>query len=152
IAPGFITCGGIFFVGFVVIALVYLFSFFYFKGDFWKKLSQVVWQLPLFLSVSMGLALHNSLAVSEGLLGKKSPFVRTPKFNLERKNSHWKNNRYLSLQMPFVTLLEGAMAVLFMIIVLFSLNWGLYLMLPFHLMLAVGYGIVFYTSYKSYNL
>src|SRR5690606_22239425 len=100
----------------------------------------------------MGLALHNSFAVAEGLLGKKSPFVRTLKFNLEQQNSHWKTNTYLSLKMPFITVLEGALAVLFMVIVLASLDWGIYLMLPFHLMLALGYGIVFYTSYKSYNL
>ena len=54
--------------------------------------------------------------------------------------------------MPFITVLEGTLAVLFMVIVLASLDWGIYLMLPFHLMLALGYGIVFYTSYKSYNL
>jgi len=152
VEPGVFGFGAIFFAGFVVIALVYLFSFFYSKGNFWKKSVQVFWQLPLFLSVSMGLALHNSLAVAEGLLGKKSPFVRTPKFNLEQQNSHWKTNTYLSLKMPFITVLEGALAVLFMVIVLASLDWGIYLMLPFHLMLALGYGIVFYTSYKSYNL
>src|SRR5690606_28849193 len=99
VEPGVFGFGAIFFAGFVVIALVYLFSFFYSKGNFWKKSVQVFWQLPLFLSVSMGLALHNSLAVAEGLLGKKSPFVRTPKFNLEQQNSHWKTNTYLSLKM-----------------------------------------------------
>jgi len=150
--PGFFRFGAIFFVGFVIIALVYLSAFFSSKGNFWKKLVKVFWQLPLFLSVSMGLALHNSLAVGEGLMGKKSPFVRTPKFNLGQKNSHWKKNSYLNLRMPFVTVLEGSLAVLFLLIVLSSLNWGIYLMLPLHLMLAVGYGIVFYTSYKSYNL
>src|SRR5690606_9937609 len=45
IEPAFFRFGAIFFVGFVVIALVYLFSFFYSAGNFWKKLIQVVWQL-----------------------------------------------------------------------------------------------------------
>lgn len=152
IEPSFFRFGAIFFIGFVIIALVYLFAFYYSKGSFWRKSLQVAWKLPLFLSVSMGLSLHNSLAVVEGLVGKKTPFVRTPKFNLGQKNSHWKKNRYLSLKMPFVTLLEGFLSVIFLLIVLGSLNWGIYLMLPFHVMVAVGYGIVFYTSYKSYNL
>jgi cellulose synthase/poly-beta-1,6-N-acetylglucosamine synthase-like glycosyltransferase len=152
IEAGFFKFGAIFFVGFVIIALVYLFTFFSSKGNFWKKSVQVLWQLPLFLAVSMGLSLHNSMAVGEGLMGKRSPFVRTPKFNLGQRNNHWKKNSYLSLKMPFVTVVEGAIALLFLGIVLVSLNWGIYLMLPFHLMLALGYGIVFYTSYKSYNL
>lgn len=152
IEPGFFRFGAIFFIGFVIIASVYLFAFYYNMESFWRKSVQVVWKLPLFLSVSMGLSLHNSLAVVEGLVGKKTPFVRTPKFNLGQNNSHWKKNQYLNLKMPFVTFLEGALAVLFFSIVLGSLNWGIYLMLPFHLMLAVGYGIVFYTSYKSYRL
>src|SRR5690606_12155252 len=61
--PGFFRFGAVFFVGFVIIALVYLFAFFYSKGNFWEKSVQIFWQLPLFLSVSMGLALHNALAV-----------------------------------------------------------------------------------------
>jgi cellulose synthase/poly-beta-1,6-N-acetylglucosamine synthase-like glycosyltransferase len=152
IEAGVFRFGAVFFVGFVIISLVYLFAFYYREGSFWGKSLKVFWQLPLFLSVSMGLSLHNSLAVVEGLFGKKSPFVRTPKFNLGQKNTDWKKNSYLNLKMPFVTFLEGALAVLFLLIVLVSLYWGIYLMLPFHLMLAAGYGIVFFTSYKSYQL
>jgi hypothetical protein len=33
---------------------------------------------PMFLTVSMGLSLHNGLAVLEGLFGFKSDFIRTP--------------------------------------------------------------------------
>ena len=152
IEPSLFRFGAIFFIGFVIIALVYLLAFYNGRGSFWSNTRKVVWQLPLFLSVSMGLALHNALAVAEGLIGKKSPFIRTPKFNLAQQNSHWKTNPYLSLKMPFITVLEGAMAVLFIVIVLASLGWGIYLMLPFHLMLALGYGIVFFTSYKSYKV
>ncbi|MEX1240782.1 MAG: cellulose synthase family protein, partial [Cyclobacteriaceae bacterium] len=44
---------------------------------------------PAFLIVSMGLSLHNSLAVIEGWLGIKTPFMRTPKFNIVRKRDPW---------------------------------------------------------------
>jgi hypothetical protein len=33
----------------------------------------------MFLSVSMGLALHNARAVAKGFWGRATPFVRTPK-------------------------------------------------------------------------
>jgi hypothetical protein len=39
-----------------------------------------------FLVVSMGLSLSNTVAVLEGYLGIKSSFVRTPKFNVAKKN------------------------------------------------------------------
>src|SRR5690606_24459670 len=152
IDPGLLRFAAFFLIGFVIIALVYLLAFFYNQGSFWSKSLQVVWQLPLFLSVSMGLSLHNSLAVIEGLAGKKSPFVRTPKFNLEQQYSHWKRNSYLNVKMPFVTVLEGGLALLFLVVVFVSIEQGVWLMLPFHLMLALGYGIVFYTSFKSYQL
>jgi len=149
---GSLNAGTLFFLGFLIIALVYLFSFFYSKDGFGWRSMRVVWQLPLFLSVSMGLSLHNGIAVAEGLVGKKSAFIRTPKFNLAGNKQQWKDNSYLIFKMPFVTYFEGLMALLFSGIASASLLLGFYLMLPFHLMLAVGYGTVFCSSYQSYRL
>lgn len=148
--PVYFRFGAVFLIGFVIIAMVYVFAFFHTHGSLWRKLLQLIWQLPLFLSVSMGLSLHNSRAVWQGFFGKRTSFIRTPKFNLEQTGSSWKNNGYLSIKMPFITLLEGAMAILFLVVVGVSLQVGAYGMLPFHLMLAIGYGIVFYTSVRSY--
>ena len=53
-------------------------SFFKFLGRFF-----------LFLMVSMGLALNNSVAVIEGYLGIKSSFVRTPKFNVSGEQRYY---------------------------------------------------------------
>src|SRR5690606_16126327 len=149
---GSLNAGTLFFLGFLIIALVYLFSFFYSKDGFGWRSMRVVWQLPLFLSVSMGLSLHNGIAVAEGRVGKKSAFIRTPKFNLAGNKQQWKDNSYLIFKMPFVTYFEGLMALLFSGIASASLLLGFYLMLPFHLMLAVGYGTVFCSSYQSYRL
>lgn len=151
INPFYFKFGAVFLLGFVIIALVYVFAFFYSQGSFWTKMGRLLWQLPLFFSVSMGLALHNSRAVVQGLLGKRTSFIRTPKFNLEQENADWKKNLYLSAKMPFITVLEGFMALVFFVIVIVSLKSGIYMMLPFHLMLGVGYAIVFYTSYQSYS-
>src|SRR5690606_2230728 len=41
---------------------------------------------PAFLSMSMGMSIHNAKAVLEGYLGIKTPFIRTPKFNLTNFN------------------------------------------------------------------
>ncbi|WP_296703234.1 cellulose synthase family protein [Algoriphagus sp.] len=143
---------GVFMIGFVIIAGVYLVSYFYARRSFIKSLGQVFWQLPLFLSVSMGLALHNAQAVWEGLTGKKSPFIRTPKFNLESGKQGLKSNNYIKFKIPFTTYFEGLFAVIFWIMVFLHVQWGTFEMLPFHLMLALGYSLVFITSFKAYSL
>jgi cellulose synthase/poly-beta-1,6-N-acetylglucosamine synthase-like glycosyltransferase len=147
-----IRLSGIFLVGFVLIAGVYLVSYFYGKRSFAQSALGVIWQLPLFLSVSMGLALHNAQAVWEGLSGKKSPFVRTPKFNLESGQVKLAGNHYLLHRMPVTTWFEGLLAVVFWGMVWMAFYKANFLFLPFHAMLAFGYSLVFITSFKSYGL
>ena len=53
------------------------------KGGYWKKLVKFIFLFPLFLALSMGLSLHNTVAVIQGWFGKQSAFVRTPKFNIK---------------------------------------------------------------------
>jgi len=143
---------GLFMIGFLIIAGVYLVAYFYEKRSFWKSFLQATYMLPLFLSVSMGLALHNSQAVWEGLTGKKSPFIRTPKFNLESGKSSLATNSYLKYPIPITTWFEGVLMLVFIVMVGLHLYMHTYSLLPFHLMLAIGYGLVFFTSFKAYRL
>ncbi len=152
IPEGLFKIASIFMIGFVIIAGVYLVSFFYGRRNFFQSLFGAFWQLPLFLSVSMGLALHNAQAVWEGLSGKKSPFVRTPKFNLEGGKVRLRTNKYLPSKIPVTTWFEGLLMLVFIVMVGLNIWAGTYAMLPFHLMLAVGYGLVFITSFQSYGL
>ncbi len=147
-----VRISGIFLIGFVLIAGVYLVSYFYGKRSFVQSALGVVWQLPLFLSVSMGLALHNAQAVWEGFSGKKSPFIRTPKFNLESGKEKLSSNRYLLHRMPVTTWFEGVLALVFWGMVGMAFREENFLFLPFHGMLAFGYSLVFITSFKSYGL
>lgn len=151
ISEGLFQAAGIFMVGFVIIAGVYLVAYFYERRSFWRSLFQAIYMLPLFLSVSMGLALHNAQAVWEGLTGKKSPFIRTPKFNLE-SGSGLESNRYIKSKIPSTTWMEGILMLVFSGMVCLHVYWGTFGMLPFHLMLSVGYGLVFFSSFKAYSL
>ncbi|WP_339863961.1 cellulose synthase family protein [uncultured Algoriphagus sp.] len=150
ISANLFRLAGIFMIGFVIIAGVYLVSYFYEKRSFWRSLIQAIYMLPLFLSVSMGLALHNAQAVWEGLTGKKSPFIRTPKFNLE-SGSGLATNRYIKFKIPATTWMEGILMLVFSVMVGLHIYWGTFEMLPFHLMLSVGYGLVFFSSFKAYG-
>jgi len=96
-----------------------------------------------FLVVSMGLSLSNTIAVIEGYLGIKSSFVRTPKFNVAVK-SEFKGNKYDKKSISILTIGEG---VLFVLFAFTAINRAIYQdlgMVPFHLMLAIGYGLVFF--------
>lgn len=107
-------------------------SFFRFLGRFLQ-----------FLTVSMGMSLHNSIAVLEGYRGIKSSFVRTPKFNIASGNKDWKTNKYVEKKINLVTLLEGLLSLVFFSAVTFGIAKGEYGLVPFHLMLAIGFGLVF---------
>lgn len=102
----------------------------------------------LFLMVSMGLALNNSVAVIEGYLGIKSSFVRTPKFNISVTGDPSKN-KYDKKSLSILNIGEGLLAVLFLFTAINRAIYGDLGMVPFHLMLAFGYGLVFFYSVRE---
>ncbi len=116
------------------------------KTDFLTTLKQFIWKFPFFLSVSMGMSLHNGIAVMEGYMGKKSPFVRTPKFNLEKSSDKWYGNKYLASSIGGVTILEGMLFLYFLSGIVLSFHYQSFALLPLFLMLSFGFGYVFFYS------
>jgi hypothetical protein len=108
-----------------------------------------LWRYPgfflLFLSVSMGLALHNARAVTLGWLGQRTPFIRTPKAGT---GSPARQRRYRTGGVGPLVALEGLLAAYFA----FGLGAGVYFgdfgLLPFHSLLTVGFGAVCYYSVR----
>jgi hypothetical protein len=141
---------GISMIGFVLVAAVYLISYLTAQQYSWTSIVGALWKLPLFFSVSMGLALHNSQAVLEGLTGKKSPFIRTPKFNLEGGSVSLKANAYRLRVLPISTWLEGGMGILFGVMVVLGIVYSNFLFLPFHGLLALGYSLLFISSLRTH--
>lgn len=106
-----------------------------------------------FFSVAMGFSLHNTIAVLEGHLGKKSEFVRTPKFNIKSLKDSWKNNKYIRKKPSLHVIIEGVLTLYFAFgmysAFIVGNKGGDFGMFPFHLMLFVGFGYVFYKSLFS---
>jgi cellulose synthase/poly-beta-1,6-N-acetylglucosamine synthase-like glycosyltransferase len=100
----------------------------------------------LFLSISMGLSLHNSIAVLEGYMGRKTPFIRTPKYNIINAKDTWRQRGYIIKSISPVTVLEGLLALYFIFGTGMVLRMKAYSQLPLHLMLAFGFGTVFFYS------
>lgn len=98
-----------------------------------------------FLIVTMGLSLNNTVAVLEGYMGIKSSFVRTPKFNVNVK-SEFKGNKYDKKSISILNIGEGVLFLLFTYTTVNRAIYGDLGMVPFHLMLSIGYGMVFFYS------
>lgn len=123
------------------------------KGEsYYKVFFKFLFLFPVFLALSMGLSLHNSIAVIQGYIGKASPFVRTPKFNLKTITDKMNKKKYLATKVPFTTVIEGVLAIYFVgaIYVGFQMNNNSFIFL--HLLLAVGYGAICFYSVKHLRL
>ncbi|MBC7381497.1 MAG: glycosyltransferase [Bacteroidia bacterium] len=113
-----------------------------------KKVTSFLFRFPLFLSFSMGLSLHNTIAVMEGFANKKTAFIRTPKFNM-LKNSAIKNeNKYIVSGIPPHTFIEGILALYFSFGIYQDVQYFDYTLLLFHLFLFTGFTAVFYFSVR----
>lgn len=144
---GFIfNFGSIFIIGFLAMGFFYWVSAKATHPDY--TLRYFILNFPRFLAFSMGMALHNSIAVLEGYLGIKTPFVRTPKFNIQSKGDSWKGNQYLKSVFTPVTFMEGVLSVYFTYGIFSGFKLEDYGLMLFHLMLAIGFAYVFLLSVR----
>ena len=100
----------------------------------------------------MGLSLHNTVAVIQGYRGKRTPFVRTPKFNIQSLRDSFSRNTYVVRKLSWTTILEGILALYFAGAVVYGLYHGDLTFLYFHGMLALGYGAIFYYTLRHLSL
>ncbi|MBD3637717.1 MAG: glycosyltransferase [Crocinitomicaceae bacterium] len=136
----------IFMVSWLILGLFYWVSYNSTHQNKWRSLKEFLWKFPYFLSISMGLGLHNALAVIEGYIGKKSPFIRTPKFNIQDKADKWENNKYNVKKVSLLTYFEGLLLIYFLFGLKIAIEYEDYGMIPLLLFLIVGYGTVFISS------
>ena len=142
---------------FVVSTLIFFICYWFMykksHGSSLKSFVQYVVLFFTFFSIAMGFSLHNSIAVLEGHFGKRSDFVRTPKFNINALTDTWKTNKYLKKNISANVIFEGILMLYF--------GFGMYSafivgdqggdfgLFPFHLMLFLGFGFVFFKSISS---
>ena len=102
---------------FVISSLIFFVCYWHmFKsiyGGGFLKFIKYIGSFFTFFSIAMGFSLHNTIAVLEGHLGKKSEFVRTPKFNINSLKDNWKKNIYIKKKPSIHVVLEGLLAVYF---------------------------------------
>ncbi len=104
-----------------------------------------VLHIPLLMAFGIGLSLNNGRAVVEGILGRKSPFVRTPKLNALQRRQHRKKRRYRS-KPSSLSVLELLLGIYFTFGMVYFVNQGVFLSLPVFLLFQIGF---FYMSIGS---
>lgn len=139
--------GSIFIIGFLAIAYFYWHATKKIQPD--HTFRHWIISFPMFLTFSMGLAFHNAMAVTEGYLGIKTPFIRTPKFNISGSQGSWSGNKYIKASLSMQTIVEGLISIYFVYGFYQGLVLGDYGLILFHLMLALGFGGIFFFSIQS---
>lgn len=142
-----------FVVSSIIFFVCYWFMYKNIYGGGFKNFIQYIGMFFVFFSIAMGFSLHNSIAVLEGHWGKKSEFVRTPKFNIDSIKDSWKKNKYIKKSISAHVIFEGILMLYFAFGMYSAFivgdqggDFGLF---PFHLMLFLGFGYVFIKSITS---
>jgi cellulose synthase/poly-beta-1,6-N-acetylglucosamine synthase-like glycosyltransferase len=134
----------LFVLAFVSSFLFYLYSQKDVREDWRKKIVL----FPLFMAGSMGFAVNNSRAVVEGLLNRKSEFVRTPKYKVENNRDSWIGKRYKSRKIGLSVVVELIMALYCLIGIVSSVYFAEIAALPFQILFFTGFAFVSLTSIK----
>ncbi|MEX1019447.1 MAG: glycosyltransferase [Litorilinea sp.] len=97
--------------------------------------------IPLLTLMGIGLSFNNTRAVFQGLFHTGGEFLRTPKFNVEKKSDQWNQSAY-RLRVPTAIVAE-LFLMLYAIAICFVLvqqrDWW---SLPFILLYAAGFGFM----------
>ncbi|MBI1804050.1 MAG: glycosyltransferase [Ignavibacteriae bacterium] len=124
--------------------LFYLYS----QKDVYHDWQQRMLLFPLFMAGSMGFAVNNTKAVLEGLIKKKSEFVRTPKYSVIDKKDDWMNKKYVLMKFNYTVIIESLLALYCLFGVAASIYYLELAAVPFQLMFSTGFGLVACLSIK----
>jgi len=122
--------------------VAYLIVIYNLWGRSWKQKAKI---LPFLLIYAAGLSVNNTVAVFDGIFGKKNEFLRTPKYGIISKADDWRDKAY---NLPFTktTLLEiffGIYGLIGILVAIFSKNP---VFAPIIAIPTIGF---FYVSYLS---
>ncbi|GBD86817.1 beta-monoglucosyldiacylglycerol synthase [bacterium BMS3Abin03] len=135
----------VFVLAFISTFMFYLYSQKDIRTDWRKKIVL----FPLFMAGSMGFAVNNSRAVFEGLMNRKSEFVRTPKYKVVNEKDSWLGKKYFNNKIDFSVIVETIMAIYCLIGVLSSIYFLEIAALPFQLLFFTGFAFVSITSIRN---
>jgi len=116
------------------IVLFYITSHHVLYKDIWEALRR----LPMTMALGIGLSINNARAVLEGLVGKESEFVRTPKHGIVQRTEGWTKKTYKASK-TLATLLEIGFGLYFVATIAIAMMTGSWTSIPFLVLFVVGF-------------
>ncbi len=135
---------GIFVLPFFGPFLVYMLA----QKEIYKNWKDKIVLFPLFLSGSMGLAVNNTRAVILALLGKRTEFVRTPKYGIKSEGEKWETKKYVASRVEWVTFVEIGLAIYMFAGMMLSAYYLELAAIPFQAMFFAGFSFIGALSIK----
>jgi len=88
------------------------------------------------------MCINNAGAVTEALIGRRSPFVRTAKYRIESLRDRWKGKIYRSFRKPtfVIELVLTVYMCVSLAVLVVTRNWAA---LPYVMLFVIGYLYVF---------
>jgi hypothetical protein len=90
------------------------------------------------MAVGIGMTIPGAKAVLEGAMGIKSPFVRTPKFSVDKTSGEWMKKKYRG-DVGILTIVELLFGLYFTFVIIYAWNLGIYGVIPFLLLFQWGF-------------
>ena len=104
---------------------------------------------PVFLTAMLGLTTYNAKAVFEGLIGIKSPFIRTPKYDLKNQNQSIEKKKYFKVKFSPWLLLDLGIIVYAIYGVILAVKMSQFGITVFLIMVTLGFLYTFSLSVLS---
>jgi len=95
--------------------------------------------MPFLMATGIGLAVTNSKAVIEAIIGKQTEFVRTPKYQLNTRQEGWEGKKYVRRRAGWIPFVELGLASYFLFTLVYSVTMENYLTMPFLMLFFMGY-------------
>ena len=138
-----------FFCGVVPIALYYGIS----QKELGQPWLKSLAYLPLLMAVGIGLCINNGKGVIEALMGRKSAFLRTPKFRIESAGDSWKRKLYHGYAHDLQCCVEMTFGICFFCTIVFALQHGVYTAVPFLALFCTGFFcMALFSVYERYSV
>lgn len=104
----------------------------------YTNLWEAVRRLPLMMALGIGLSLNNARAVVEGLFGRDTEFVRTPKHGVTGKAESWTKKKYKAGKSVYA-LIELGFAAYFVGAIALATYIGAWMSIPFLVLFTAGF-------------
>ncbi|NEU08359.1 glycosyltransferase [Flavihumibacter sp. R14] len=140
----FFTLNSLFFIVFIINFSYCFTTIFVIRNNVSESLREVAAVFPMAMLVSLGMSYHNSIAVLQGVSGRKTEFVRTPKLQRSSESEGYNDERSLLSELP-----ETILFVYFLCAVIAGIYFRDIAFIPYHLIMLFGFGVILYYAFQQ---